>query len=300
MNEFQLIQTYFNQADLSFSHPNICHSIGDDCAELSIPSGKNLVTSIDTLVDGVHFPQGASAYDIATRSLCVSLSDLAAMGAVPIGFTLAITLPSLNEQWVKEFSGGLIEIARMFNCPLFGGDTTKGPVLVITIQVHGFVARGASIKRSGAQVGDKVYVSGCLGDGAGALPIVLNDPLIRSGLAQHFYKPLPRIDFGQSILPYATSALDISDGLIQDLGHICAASEVGMEIDIDSIPMSELLLNTYDREQALQYALNGGDDYQLAYTSSHCENGICIGRVVEGNQVLVDGQLIGNTGYQHF
>lgn len=300
MNEFQLIQTYFNQADLSFSHPNIIHSIGDDCAEVSLEAGQNMVTSIDTLVEGVHFPKGASAYDIATRSLCVSLSDLAAMGAEPIGFTLAITLPTLDEVWIKEFSGGLIEIAQMYRCPLFGGDTTKGPLLVISVQVHGSVTKGKSMKRSGAQNGDKVYVSGNLGDGAGALPIVLKNPMERTGLAHHFYKPLPQVPFGQSIVEYASSGLDISDGLIQDLGHICIASDVGMEIDSKRVPLSHLLVETYGEDQALRYALSGGDDYQLAYTAPHCEKGICIGTVVEGNQVLVDGQLIDNTGYQHF
>lgn len=300
MNEFQLIQTYFNRADLAFPHPHIIESIGDDCAELSIPSGQNLVTSIDTLVEAVHFPKGANPYDIATRSLCVSLSDLAAMGAMPIGFTLAITLPSLEESWIKEFSSGLAEIAKQFQCPLFGGDTTKGPLLVISIQVHGSVSKGYSLKRSGAQVGDKVYVTGNLGDGAGALPLVLENPQLNKGLAQQFYKPLPQIQYAQSVAEYASSGLDISDGLIQDLGHICKASNVGMKLHSKLIPLSDLLIETYGRSQALQYALSGGDDYQLAYTSTECDKGICIGEVVEGDRVIVNGSEPSLKGYQHF
>lgn len=300
MNEFQLIQTYFNRADLAFPHPHIIESIGDDCAELSIPSGQNLVASIDTLVEGVHFPKGANPYDIATRSLCVSLSDLAAMGAMPIGFTLAITLPSLEESWIKEFSSGLIEIAKQFQCPLFGGDTTKGPLLVISIQVHGSVTEGRSLKRSGAQVGDKVYVTGNLGDGAGALPLVLENPQLNKGLAQQFYKPLPQIEFAQSIVGTVTSALDVSDGLVQDLGHICKASNVGMNINSKRIPLSELLIETYGQTQALQYALSGGDDYQLAYTAPYCDKGICVGEVVEGDKVLIDGSEPSMKGYHHF
>jgi len=306
VNEFDIIKQYFQQPNLSFPHPNIAQSIGDDCAILTLAPQQQLVMSMDTLVEGVHFLSNADAYDIGTRSLCVTLSDLAAMGATPIGFTLGITLPNASEPWLQEFSDGLANIATKYQCPLIGGDTTRGPGLVITIQVHGQVAKGKALLRSGAQVGDKLYVSGNLGDAAGALPMVLKDPKMQHPLMERYYRPLPQIAYGQQLLGVATSALDISDGLMQDVRHLCQASQVSMEIDVQALPLSEALVNTYGQEQALSYALTGGDDYQLAYTAAHCDKGICIGRVVPSNgthEVRVNG-LTGTTitqqGYQHF
>lgn len=300
MNEFQLIQHYFNQASLSFPHKNVIQSIGDDCAELSLLEGHTLHLSIDTLVQDVHFPQQADPYDIATRSLCVSLSDIAAAGAIPIGFTLAITMPVIEEPWLEKFSAGLAYIAQKFQCPLIGGDTTKGDCLTITIQVHGQCPKGQSLKRNGAQIGDKVYVSDVLGNGAGALNHVLAKPKDTSGLAQYYYCPLPQVNYGIELRKVATSCLDVSDGLIQDLNHICTASKVGMAITAKDIPLTELLIQTVGYDAALQFALSGGDDYQLAYTAKHCELGICIGEVIEGDQVLVDGVVPTVKGYQHF
>ena len=200
--------------------------------------------SIDTLVEDVHFPKHAAAFDIATRALSVSLSDLAAMGASPVGFTLAITLPKqlASESWISDFSKGLAFMAQKFQCPLIGGDTTQGPALVLSLQVHGTVERGKSLKRSGAQVGDKVYVSGPLGNGAGALPLVLETDFTATKnefFHNAFYKPLPQIKFGQSILNHATSALDISDGLMQDLMHIGKASQVSMDIQSSLLPLAD-------------------------------------------------------------
>lgn len=300
MNEFQLIERYFQQPTLAFKNPYLALGIGDDCAQFSIANNLDLNFSIDTLVEDVHFPAGAKAYDIATRALCVSISDLAAMAAMPIGFTLAITLPSLDESWLADFCEGLAFIAQKFNCPLIGGDTTKGPNLVISVQVHGITEKGKSLTRSGAQEGDKVYVSGPMGDGGGALPLVLQKPTLNTGLAKYFYQPLPKIEFAQAIAAQATACLDVSDGLVQDLNHLCQASNVAMEIDPSCIPLSDLLLDHYDQEQALKFALSGGDDYQLAYTAPHCDQGICIGEVVAGNGVTVLGFEVNQTGYQHF
>lgn len=300
MNEFQLIQHYFKQASLSFPKQNIIQSIGDDCAELSIKPNHTLHISIDTLVEDVHFPKDANPYDIATRALCVSLSDLAAAGATPMAFTLAITLPAIKEEWLSSFSEGLAHIAQMYQCPLIGGDTTKGDALVITIQVHGQCPIKQSLKRSTAKVGDKVYVSDVIGDGAGALQQVLKTPTDKTGLADRYYLPLPKIEFGIALRDYATSCLDISDGLVQDLNHICQASQVGIKLESIKIPLSKLLLETAGKQAALQFALSGGDDYQLAYTAADCDQGICIGEVVEGNQVLVDGVVPALKGYQHF
>ncbi len=300
MNEFQLIQHYFKQASLSFSHNNVIQGIGDDCAELDLLKNHTLHISIDTLVEDVHFPKHANPYDIATRSLCVSLSDLAAAGAKPMAFTLAITLPSIEQDWLSEFSRGLADIAQQFQCPLIGGDTTKGDALIITIQVHGQCPKGSSLKRGGAKVGDKVYVSDVLGDGAGALKQVLSNPHKTDGLAAHYYCPLPKIEYGIALRSTATSCLDVSDGLVQDLNHICTASQVGMLINSQDIPVSDLLIKTVGKSAAIQFALSGGDDYQLAYTAPDCDKGICIGKVVVGDQVLVDGAVPRQKGFQHF
>lgn len=300
MNEFQLITQYFQQPTLSFSNAFIALGMGDDCAAFTIPPQYELHLSMDTLVEGVHFPKGANPFDIATRCLAVSVSDLAAMAATPIGFTLGITLPEKNPNWLKGFSEGLTHAAQYYQCPLMGGDTTKGPSLVITLQVHGVCEHGKSLKRSGAKIGDKVYVSGPLGDGAGALPIVLKEPTENTGLAKQFYSPTAQIEFAQQIKPYANSCLDISDGLIQDLNHICKASGVGMTIDPKAIPLSSELFSIYGKGKALQYALTGGDDYQLAYTAPECEFGVCIGEVVKGEQVIVHEMDVRAGGYQHF
>jgi thiamine-monophosphate kinase len=300
VNEFQLIKQFFQQPLLAFSNAYLRQGIGDDCATFNIPDTFDLHLSLDTLVEGVHFPFLANPFDIATRALAVSVSDLAAMAATPIGFTLAITLPKKDEVWLKQFCDGLTQAAQFYECPLIGGDTTKGPSLVISLQVHGLTQTGAGLKRSGAHVGEKVYVSNNLGDGAGALPLVLKQPSLNTGLAQQFYKPIAQIEFAQKIKPYATSCLDISDGLVQDLNHICSASNVAMNIDPKLIPLSDLLLETYGPEQALRYALSGGDDYQLAYTAKHCDFGVCIGDVIDGSGVNVIGINLDAGGFQHF
>ncbi|MGR6872211.1 thiamine-phosphate kinase [Pseudomonas sp. HK3] len=300
MNEFQLIKQFFQQPDLAFENAYLRQGIGDDCASFNIPNTHDLHISIDTLVEGVHFPSLANPFDIATRALAVSISDLAAMAATPIGFTLAITLPKKDEVWLKQFSDGLTQAAQFYQCPLIGGDTTKGPSLVISLQVHGLTESGSGLKRSGAIIGDKVYVSHTLGDGAGALPLVLKDPTLNTGLAKQFYMPVAQIDFAQKIKNYASSCLDVSDGLIQDLNHICRASHIGMNIDPNLIPLSQLLIKTYGHEQALQYALSGGDDYQLAYTAQHCDSGICIGDVIKGVSADVMGMKLDVRGFQHF
>ena len=159
MNEFQIIQQYFNAQELAFKHDNVVKGIGDDCCIVKLETAQQLVMSLDTLVQDVHFPKHAAAFDIATRALSVSISDLAAMGAVPVGFTLGITLPNADEIWIKEFCRGLADVAQQFQIPLIGGDTTKGPCLVLSLQVHGVIEKGKALTRSGAMVGDKISVS---------------------------------------------------------------------------------------------------------------------------------------------
>lgn len=314
MNEFDLIKTFFNSSQLNFPSEFIDVSIGDDCAVLDVPADQELCISADTLIENVHFPSGANAYDIGTRSLCVTLSDLAAMGAKPIGFTLAISLPSQikeNSEWLKNFSDGLAFIAQKYHCPLIGGDTTKSSLLTITIQVHGVTPKGKSLKRSGARVGDLVCVSAsrnrALGDAAGALPLVLADPTLNAGLVKSFWQPFPQIELGISLVGKATSCLDVSDGLVQDLNHICSASQVSMELDVKQIPLSEELLNRYSMEEALKFALSGGDDYQLAFTvkdeKAVLEGAIQIGCVVQksnGGVILPNYERHDLTGFSHF
>ncbi|EAT12367.1 thiamine-phosphate kinase [Bermanella marisrubri] len=304
MNEFDMIKQYFQDPQLHFPHPNVRFGIGDDCASILPDENHELVFSMDTLVDGVHFLQTSNSFDIGTRALCVTLSDLAAMAATPIGFTLALTIPEAHSTWLQGFSQGLAEIAQRFHCPIVGGDTTRGPHCVITIQVHGQVKKGKALMRSGAKPGDKVFVSGDLGDGAGALSQVLENPLDSTGLAQRYFQPLPEIEFAQAIQSYATSGMDISDGLLQDLEHICRASQVGMMIDPESIPMSADLIDKVGYQRAMKFALTGGDDYRLVYTAPDCAHGIQIGEVVaEPKSVNVSGldadDLL-STGYQHF
>ena len=314
MNEFDLIKTFFNASQLNFPSEFIEHSIGDDCAVLNVPATHELCLSVDTLIEDVHFPAGAKAYDIGTRSLCVTLSDLAAMGAKPIGFTLAISLPIAlkeNTDWLAGFCDGLASIAQRYDCPLIGGDTTKSPVLTISVQVHGICEKGKSLKRSGAQVGDQVCVTATqdrgLGDGAGALSHVLSDPVSGNPLTKAFWKPLPQIEIGQSLIGVATSCIDVSDGLIQDLNHICQRSQVAMRLDPMALPLSGNLLSNYSQEEALGFALNGGDDYQLAFTLpagvSLANNVVCIGEVIISDHHSVQIPMlpsIKSTGFNHF
>jgi thiamine-monophosphate kinase len=273
LNEFDIIKKYFTRQS---SHSTVVSTvgdacIGDDCAVVNPAQGKQLVMSMDTLVAGTHFPESATPYQIATRALCTSLSDLAAMGARPLWFTLGLTLPHVSEQWLSEFSRGLFVIADQFNVDLIGGDTTKGP-LSVTVQVHGEVNTGAALMRSSAQAGDAVFVTDVVGDGAAALAMLqganfLDDSLQKYLLAR-FYQPLPQIAVGESLAPLANAAIDISDGLLADAGHIARASNVVIQLDLEDIPVAEGLKNNTQctQEQCWQWGLSGGDDYQLLFT----------------------------------
>ncbi len=307
LNEFEAIAQYF--ARLTPGGTGVNLGVGDDCALLQATPGHQLAISIDTLVAGRHFPESAKPYDIATRAFTVSLSDLAAMGAQPRWFTLALTLPEMNTQWLKAFSRGLADMADLYQCALVGGDTTKGP-LTITLQVHGELPNGLALKRSGAKVGDAIYLSGPVGDGACALAAIMGDLSCSREqnhyLHQRFYAPEPQIALGRQILTQAHSAIDISDGLLADLNHIAKASGVGMQLQLNELPLSSTLKALASQEQALQWALRGGDDYQLAFTGpGNLGVGYCIGRVVDGAGVeCFRGdecvELGSSLGYQHF
>lgn len=320
MGEFDLIERFFHQTAAEQPGPGVALGIGDDCALLDLPAGQQLAVSADTLVAGVHFPQDATPAEIAERALRVNLSDLAAMGAEPLWFTLALTLPEADEAWLRDFSRGLFAAAGGYACALVGGDTTSGP-LSITINVMGAVPRGKGLRRDGANVGDFVLVTHHLGDGAGALAVLQNrwttSEEYEAYLRQRFYRPEPRLREGQLLRGLASAALDISDGLVADLGHICAASDLAAIIDVDALPLSPALQSCPDREQALRWALSGGDDYELCFTLPQelmPEVGLLIaqgqlqasviGELVVGQGVHVerDGRAypLDQTGYQHF
>lgn len=320
MDEFALIRQYFAKA---ISRPDVALGIGDDCALLRPPADKQLAVSLDTLVEGVHFPVDAKPGEIATRSFLTALSDLAAMGAEPLWVTMGLTLPTAKGAWVSEFCASFLDIAERYGCDLVGGDMTRGP-LTISVQVHGAVAPAKAMKRSGAQAGDTVYVTGHIGDGAAALAVLQGEldlgSIATSVLKQHFYTPKPRIDEGLKLAGVASAAIDISDGLYADLGHICAASGVGAIIETSHLPINLLWSAAVAGEQALKWALTGGDDYQLCFTVPADESdrvnrwiqlgeleAVAIGRIVDdkGISLLRDGEPLKSegllrAGYTHF
>lgn len=317
MNEFELIRHYFAAARCAQGGDGVVLGIGDDCALLALPAGEQLAVSTDTLVAGVHFPEPCDAFLLGQRALAVSASDLAAMGATPQAFTLALTLPNADEVWLAEFARGLQLMAQNCSLALVGGDTTRGP-LSLTLTVFGRVPAGDALLRSGAQVGDLLCVGGELGDAAGALPLVLGQrdaqEGIREALLARYWSPQPQLALGQALRGLATSALDISDGLLADCGHIAKASQVALQIELEQVPLSAPLLAFAGEEQARLCALGGGDDYRLAFTlpparlaqlQADWPEVRVIGRVQAGAGVqLLDaaGQPIDppTGGYQHF
>lgn len=298
--------------------------IGDDAAVLAVPTGQELAVAIDTLVDGVHFPRGTAAADIGWKALAVNLSDLAAMGASPAWALLSLSLPSADSAFVEAFADGFARLAQPHRLALVGGDTTRGP-LTISVAVHGFVPPGKALTRSGARVGDVVLVTGTLGDAAAGLhasqqPARDDDGRnsARAYLIERLNRPSPRLAVGMALRDQAHACVDVSDGLLADLGHICAASGVGAEIDAALLPRSSALLGLYDEPTALQFALSGGDDYELCFCVpasrvaqvqadlSRLGGGATrIGRIVAGEGVRVrgrDGAWLdaGSAGWEHF
>lgn len=266
MGEFELIRQYFMPLAPSPGSRYLPMGPGDDCAIQRVPSGSDLVFSIDTLVEGVHFPFKYRPDYLGWRALAVAASDLAAMGADPICFTLALTLPGVDESWLRDFSRGLGEAAKSFGMQLAGGDTTRGP-LALSIQVHGLVEQGAAVCRSGARAGDLVAVSGPLGDAGAALDYlsVQSPTLDESAVLERYHHPEPKLKLGAALRTLATAAIDISDGLLADLGHILEASSVGASLERAKIPVSAALIRLKG-DAASEYALHSGDDYELCIT----------------------------------
>ncbi len=265
MHEFALIQKYFTDFP---GDDSLVEGIGDDAAVMRPPKDHFLVQSSDTLVSGVHFPDDAPAGDIAYKALMVNLSDIAAMGAKPLWFTLALTLPEVNEAWLRSFSEVLRDLSIQKGVVLVGGDTTSGSELALTITITGAVKEGEQVMRSGARLGDEVFVTGNIGDGA--LGLALWQERIKSVVdaepcLERFYRPVARTELGLSLGPLVSAMIDCSDGLFADLGHILERSACGAEIMLSSIPVSESLQSIASDDQSRTAMLNGGDDYELIF-----------------------------------
>lgn len=319
LSEFAMIKRYFSDSPLTPAADDIIVPVGDDAAVLAVPAGQQLVVAADTLVAAVHFPADTAADLIGYRALAVNLSDLAAMGAQPRWYTLCLTLPELKQQWLDDFCAGLAEAAADTGISLVGGDTTRGP-LTISVQIMGLVPNNAGLTRSGARPGDSIYVTGTLGDAAAGLAILQREIAAEARfdhLIERFSRPSPRLREAEALMGYASSCIDISDGLLADLGHICESSGVAANLNIDALPISGHLRD-YAGQQALTYALNGGDDYELCFTVAaqqarelelrFQQRGLqysAIGQVIDGAGVhCVDGggniRTMLRSGYEHF
>ena len=258
MDEHLLIQKYFSNIGSAYlAEHNVEVTVGDDASVITSQNKTQLINSLDTSIEGVHFLDSMSPEDIAYRACAVALSDLAACGAVPKWYSLALTLPKINENWLKDFSHGLNKFSNEYRVPLVGGDTTKGP-LSITVQVMGETDSGKAILRSNAKKDQLIFVSGIIGNAYLGLN-ELKDISSSNKNILSYLNPKARIELGQELLDIASSAIDISDGLLQDLSLICKASDVGAEIFLDKIPTSVT-------EKSLEL-INSGDDYELCFTT---------------------------------
>ncbi len=315
MTEFEAIRAHFT--GVGPSRPDVPLGVGDDCALLRIPAGEDLAVSIDTLVAGIHFLAGCDPHALGHKSLAVGLSDLAAMGAEPAWVTLALTLPEVDDRWLSAFARGFSELAAEHGVQLVGGDTTRGP-LSITVQVHGFVPRGQGIRRGGARPGDLVCTSGTLGDAGLALRLLMADEPLSGFLRHRLECPTPRVALGAALHGLASAMVDISDGLLADLGHILDASKVGAEIRLADVPQSPEVATRVSEEADWSLPLSSGDDYELCFTLP-AENAVeldalseclgcsltIIGRVTERVGlccILEDGSIWQprSRGYDHF
>ena len=316
IGEFEIIARYFSRAS---NDPDVVIGVGDDAAVLAV-DGLVAVT-VDTLVPGVHFPDGMAPHLTGYRLMAVNLSDLAAMGARPRWCTLALTLPTADELWLDGFSRGLYELAERFGVSLVGGNLARGP-LNLTLQLMGDVERAHLLTRGGGHVGDDIYVTGTLGDSAAGIALINERSAAPQGsaaaaLKERFYRPVPRVGAGLALGPLATAAIDVSDGLLADLGHLCKASGCGATLDVEHVPLSAELLSLFPPQEALAHALGGGDDYELCFTAPPSRAEVIeaaleaadtpvrrIGQLVAGQAVVCrrDGESYAPAvrGYRHF
>jgi thiamine-monophosphate kinase len=271
LSEFDLIKQYFTRPHHADTSGRTVLGVGDDCALLAPTPGMQLAVSSDMLVEGRHFLAGADPFALGHKSLAVNLSDLAAMGATPLGFTLALALPGAEPAWLDGFSRGLFALADLHGCELVGGDTTKGP-LNICITIFGELAPGTALRRDAARAGDDIWISGALGDARLALADALHEFTLsdadRGLAAPRLHAPTPRVALGRLLAEgrLAHAALDISDGLVGDLHHILAASKVGAVLDVDALPAGPVLARQ-DRDLRRRFTAAGGDDYELCFTA---------------------------------
>lgn len=323
MNEFEIIRHYFQRLGEKTSS-DVTLGIGDDAAVINIPSDQQLVLCMDTLVNGVHFPERTKPSDIAYKALAVNLSDMAAMGAEPRWITLSLTVPQYDPEWFESFTNGLQQLATRYQLSLVGGDLCRGP-LSVTVQLQGLVpgsgnSHKTALTRAGAHAGDTIYVTGTLGGAAYALRSVLEPGKWSAPSTEEMNRlnrPEARVETGKRLRTLATSCIDISDGLQSDLMHILSASAVGAVLEVNKLPYSNSLLSL-QQDKALELALTGGDDYELCFTlpedtsASVLEelNGLCPITQI-GWVTAVDGQLLlknrdgkdlslDAAGWQHF
>ncbi len=317
--EFNLIRKFFTK---TYQRTDVTVGVGDDAAVVDVPVGKQLVVTTDTLVAGVHFPDATSPRDIAYKSIVVNLSDLAAMGAEPAWLTLSITLPEVDHDWLQAFSESFYQTCERFHVQLIGGDTVQGP-LSVTLQVMGLVDTDKGLRRSGAQPGDLIYLSGTLGDAAIGLDMVLGegtDNADSDWFISRLNQPEPRIALGLAVSNYCSSGIDISDGLAADLGHVLEASGCGATVYVDSVPLSDEARRYFEHHGGTDWTqvLGSGDDYELCLTVSP-ENEAQfleaakpvavpvtkVGEITEGSAIcLLDDAgkeiKLKDAGYEHF
>jgi len=315
-SEFDLIARHFTRPT-----PNAVLGVGDDAALVDVTNGMDLAVSTDTMVSGTHFFPDVDPENLGHKALAVNLSDMAAMGAMPYWATLALTLPTVDHDWLEAFAKGFFDLAQEFNVSLIGGDTTRGP-LTLTVTIMGEVPMGAALRRNGAKAWHDVWVSGNLGDAALAVAhrhgkLVLSEADYREAVMR-LYEPTPRVALGQALRGMATAAIDISDGLLSDLGHICRLSGVGATVELAAIPVSAIGERHSADGPGLTAIVAGGDDYELCFTAPQNSRdsiedltdmlGVRLTRIgqirrgkgvslmgADGKPVKVDGR-----GYDHF
>ncbi len=317
--EFELIGRYFSR--LGAQRADVRIGVGDDGAVLVPPASRELVAVTDSLVEGVHFPRGSPPASVGHRAFAVNLSDIAAMGAEPAWALLALTIPESDEAWLGEFARAAGDLCRRHGVSLIGGDTTRGP-LSITVTLIGIVPSGVALERRGGQPGDAIFVTGSPGDSAAGLALEQNrlhvaDRMTAQILRDRFLFPTPRCEVGVALRGLASACIDVSDGLGGDLEKLCAASGCGAEIDAATLPVSDALINAVGREVAREYALTGGEDYELLFTVPLSRLGALthaialglgpvtrIGSLVSGNgvRVLARGGVMqfSGAGFDHF
>jgi thiamine-monophosphate kinase len=297
--------------------PGVLLGIGDDAALLAPPPGMALAVAMDTLNAGVHFPDDTAPADIGWKALAVNLSDLAAMGAEPAWCTLSLSLPAADAAWIDAFLDGFLALADAHGVALVGGDTTRGP-LSVCVTAHGFVDAESALRRCGACAGDDAWASGTLGDAAGALAQLQAGTRVDPALRARLDRPAPRIALGRALRGIASACIDVSDGLLADLGHVCTASGIGVRVELAALPASAALRSAFGEAPRRGLQAGGGDDYELCFTApeamrSKVENAAReagvevarIGRVVAGEGVVVfdaDGKpwTPPRKGYAHF